>query len=182
MQDKPVKICPLCKTINDAVMNYCINCGVPLGVIVAGESTVNTIQNSPQLKAGEVDPKNVILEHVPETGMGIYINRFDRPDAIVQREEFFLGRKTEGLTNAALIDLDPFGALDQGVSRRHVRIYRVGSSYRCMDLQSTNGAWIDNLHLVPKVSYTLNNRTQLRLGRFNLFLAYKKPTGVPPED
>jgi hypothetical protein len=179
MQDKPVKVCPLCKSVNDAVLLHCVNCGVPLEVTDNGASTQEYVRSSLQKKIQGANSKDITLGNVPEIGLGIYINQFDRPDIVTRNMEFFLGRKTEGFNSDNLIDLNPFGALDQGVSRRHVRIYRAGDSYRCMDLESRNGSWIDNQHLVPKVAYSISTRTQLRLGNFTLFLAYRQPTHSP---
>lgn len=176
MENKPVKACPLCKSVNDAAVLYCVNCGIPLDAIVTGSATMETIQRSARRKADKIDPKDIVLESVPETGLGIYIDRYDHPNLITRKSEFYLGRKTE-ISDVNLIDLNPFQAVEMGISRRHVKIYQIGDGYRCMDLGSTNGSWIDNLRLVPKVAYSISTRTHLRLGRLDLILAYRKTSG-----
>ncbi len=66
------------------------------------------------------------------------------------------------------IDLTPFGALDSGVSRRHVRIERIHDSLQVRDLESANGTFLNRTRLAPNTPHVLRNRAVLQLGKLIL--------------
>lgn len=66
------------------------------------------------------------------------------------------------------IDLTPHGALDNGVGRRHLRLFVQGSQLMVEDLDSTNGSFVNGQKLAPRQPQALNNGDELRLGRLNL--------------
>ncbi len=80
------------------------------------------------------------------------------------------GRTTTGdLARARFIDLSPFGAYQQGVSRKHalLEISHEGVVY-LTDLGSTNGTWVDHIRLEPQRPYPLPPVARVRLGRLEL--------------
>lgn len=66
------------------------------------------------------------------------------------------------------IDLNAHGALDQGVGRRHARVFVQGGQILLEDLDSTNGTLINGQKLAPRQSRALADGDQITLGRMLL--------------
>jgi pSer/pThr/pTyr-binding forkhead associated (FHA) protein len=78
-----------------------------------------------------------------------------------QKEKtFILGRASSEIkTNETLVDLTEFGALDLGISRVHAMIKQSKGKYQIIDMESSNGTWLENQRLVPKQPYPLEAAT-----------------------
>lgn len=63
------------------------------------------------------------------------------------------------------IDMTPHGALDQGVGRRHVRLFVSGGQVMVEDLDSTNGTLLNGQRIVARQPQPLRDGDQLTLGR-----------------
>ena len=88
------------------------------------------------------------------------------------KTEHVLGRLDESSKTAPDIDLEPYGARDKGVSRRHAKLLRLGKglSY-IVDLSSTNGTLINGKPVDPLEHARLRNGDRIELGDLVLFFA-----------
>ncbi len=66
------------------------------------------------------------------------------------------------------IDLTPYGALDQGVGRRHMQLMIQRGQIVAEDLDSTNGSFLNGQKLPPHTPQPLRDGDELRLGRLVL--------------
>lgn len=66
------------------------------------------------------------------------------------------------------IDLTPYGALDQGVGRRHARLFILGAQIMIEDLDSTNGTQINGQRIPPNQPRALANGDTLIIGKLAL--------------
>jgi pSer/pThr/pTyr-binding forkhead associated (FHA) protein len=66
------------------------------------------------------------------------------------------------------VDLGPFGAGDQGVSRKHIKIKRKNILVYVTDLGSTNGTLLNGRRLIPNAERLLRNGDELQLGRLKI--------------
>ncbi|NJK79192.1 MAG: FHA domain-containing protein [Chloroflexaceae bacterium] len=66
------------------------------------------------------------------------------------------------------IDLTPYGGLEQGVGRRHLRMYINQGQVYVDDLQSTNGSFLNGNKLLPGKPRTVQDGDELRLGNMVL--------------
>ena len=66
------------------------------------------------------------------------------------------------------IDLTPHGALDQGVGRRHLRLFVQGGQVMVEDLDSTNGSMLNGQKLAARQPQPLRDGDQLQVGRLIL--------------
>ncbi len=66
------------------------------------------------------------------------------------------------------IDLTPFQAFSNGVSRLHVVLKRVKSRVVAMDLDSANGTYLNGERLKQSESYALAHGDLLVLGKFKI--------------
>ena len=96
---------------------------------------------------------------VAATGVGLPLP--NAPQAIV-------GRADPVSTFYPDVDLTPYGALEQGVGRRHMRLFVQGGQIMVEDLDSTNGTLLNGQKLLPRQPQPLRNGDQLQLGRLAL--------------
>jgi len=62
---------------------------------------------------------------------------------------------------------------DMGVSRAHARIDRADTILSVIDLDSTNGTFLDGVRLAPQVTTTLHNHAVLQLGKLVLRVEFR---------
>lgn len=164
MENKPsaigtqsfTKFCPSCKFGNDANALNCIHCGNPLDLIFTKS----------------MDKGNQYA--VPENGLAFYFAGSTTQIAVATGEEFVLGRKTEGDTEA-MVDLTHPEGFAMGVSRRHAKIRSAPNGYMITDLNSSNGTWLDGKILPPSQPVELPSGGTIQLGRLKLVAIYNSP-------
>ncbi len=106
---------------------------------------------------------------MPAEGIAIYIFGQTHPIDICLESEFVIGRLTEA-TGEKVVDLTPYDAYALGVSRRHLMIRRNGNGYDVMDLNSTNGTWVNGQRLEPQHPFAVKSGSQINLGNMRIFI------------
>jgi pSer/pThr/pTyr-binding forkhead associated (FHA) protein len=81
------------------------------------------------------------------------------------RNELVVGREDPQSNNYPDVDLNPHGALELGVSRRHALITRNGDQYYIEDLNSVNGTLLNQRRIPPRTRMPLNAGDQVMFGR-----------------
>jgi pSer/pThr/pTyr-binding forkhead associated (FHA) protein len=109
---------------------------------------------------------------IPEGGVGIYVSGASGPFYVPVQSDLTLGREMD---SDAFVDLSDLDAFNQGVSRRHALLRRTDFGFEIVDLASSNGTWLNGLHLSPNRSYPLASGSQVRLGRMELVVVYHLP-------
>lgn len=71
-------------------------------------------------------------------------------------------------SNRVDIDLNPHGATESGISRRHSRLLKEGTIWLIDDLGSTNGTNVNNVRLTPGQPVRLKNGDIIHCGRMYL--------------
>jgi hypothetical protein len=66
------------------------------------------------------------------------------------------------------IDLNPYGAIDNGVGRRHKRLFVQGGQVLIEDMDSTNGTLLNNQKLVARQPQPLHDGDQISVGKLLL--------------
>lgn len=82
--------------------------------------------------------------------------------------EAIVGRADPVSNFTPTLDLGPYGALENGVGRRHVRIFVQQGAVFVEDLDSTNGSFLNNVRLAPRQAQPLRTNDELRLGTLKL--------------
>lgn len=168
------KFCPHCKLLNISDAIICEHCGKPIasGSYVYSKSA--DVRGKTKYFPSILDSKKErVSKDAPAEGIAIYSYELTEPIEICLVDEFVIGRLTEE-TEEKVADLTPYNALDLGVSRRHLMIRREGQGYSATDLGSSNGTWVDEQRLLPFRSSPLNNGSQIRLGRMQLFVIFQQ--------
>ena len=165
-------VCPKCNHNNMTGAMFCAECGTSLGS--ADSLTTQTIK-SDKLKESvknkvnlptppTVTLKNWVTLHLLDTGQVL---------PLAERNEFTIGRISEGQPIMPDIDLSPYQAYANGVSRLHAVIKREGSHIFLMDLDSANGTYINGKRLNPNVEHTLKNGDVVALGKLKIQILLK---------
>jgi hypothetical protein len=154
---------------------FCTECGAALGG--ADSLTTQTIKadklNEPVKKKSDqpipptppaVAAKNWVTLHLLDTGQVL---------PLAERSEFTIGRISEGQPIMPDIDLSPYQAYANGVSRLHAVIKREASHIFLMDLDSANGTYINGKRLNPNVEHTLKNGDVVALGKLKIQILLK---------
>lgn len=84
------------------------------------------------------------------------------------RNEFTLGRISEGQPIMPDIDLSPYQAYGSGVSRLHAVLKRDGDRIVIMDLGSSNGTYLNAKRLNPNVEQTIQHGDIIALGKLKI--------------
>jgi pSer/pThr/pTyr-binding forkhead associated (FHA) protein len=102
---------------------------------------------------------SVISLHLVENGQILHL---------AGRSEFTLGRISEGQPILPDVDLSPYEAYAQGVSRLHVALKIVNNGIVITDLGSSNGTRVNGQKIVPHVDYPLNHGDIIALGKLKI--------------
>ncbi|KAB2822891.1 MAG: FHA domain-containing protein [Candidatus Dadabacteria bacterium] len=85
-------------------------------------------------------------------------------------EGYIIGRSDSKSSYIPDIDLAPFHALEQGVSRRHAALVRHQGQLHVLDLSSVNGTFLNGERLASEVPYALSSGDKLILGNLSLLI------------
>ena len=84
-----------------------------------------------------------------------------------------IGRLDFNASEKADIDLMPYGGRESGVSRRHAALCRSRNTVSLVDLESSNGTYLNGVKLIPHQSRLLREDDEIRLGnmQFRIYFA-----------
>jgi hypothetical protein len=165
-------VCPNCKHSNMAGSMFCMECGAQLaGADIlttqnmdAGQEPEAVQQKTPASRPVAVTLNTWITLHLMDTGQVIPLN---------DRSEFTLGRISDGQPIMPDVDLSPYQAYANGVSRLHAVIKQASHHILVMDLGSVNGTYVNGKRLNPNVEQTVNNGDIISLGKLKMQVLLK---------
>jgi len=160
-------VCNNCQHKNVAGALFCAECGAQLdGVETLITQAITDEQIAEELKKKAPRPDSVstpvnswISLHLMESGKIL---------PLMNRNEFTLGRLSEGQPIMPDIDLTPYQAYACGVSRLHAVVKREGNRVLVMDLGSSNGTYVNGRRITPHVEQVLNHGDIVALGKLKL--------------
>lgn len=160
-------ICSNCQHENVEGAVYCVECGAQIdGVetLVTKTITDQEIEEDLQKRAMQIEadaiPANSWLSlHLMDSGKIL---------PLASRNEFTLGRLSEGQPIMPDIDLTPYQAYASGVSRLHAVIKRDASNVVVMDLGSSNGTYLNGRRLNPHLEEALSHGDIVALGKLKM--------------
>lgn len=165
--------CQVCsyKENSDAA-TVCIKCGSEL------PDTRASLIKRP-LITGPLSPDSVFAEdrtrrhyigNLASTELAFYVAEEDDAKLVNLTRELVLGRYGAKAADTAtpIFDLANFGAMECGVSRKHALLRRLGSDVVVIDLESTNGTWLNGVQLNPNQPVMLKSGDKILLARLML--------------
>lgn len=120
-------------------------------------------------------PKERAIEHEFTTEFGILLQALPSATCLTHPvpRVLMLGRDLHAELEDAL-DLAALNALTHGVSRHHCLLQRSGTSLVVIDLGSTNGTYLNNLHLHPHEPYRMADGDRLILGSLHMIVSFAR--------
>ena len=170
-------VCPVCGAPVIPGEAFCDNCGSSLlgnaGVgtgpaLPAMPAPVSGVNYGPPPVAPvpPVAPAPAAPSHAPAARLLVNSTRAEIP--LPQRNDLVVGREDPMSNSYPDVDLNPHGALELGVSRRHALISRSGDQYYLEDLNSVNGTLLNQRRIPPRTRMPLNSGDQIMFGRLGL--------------
>lgn len=163
-------ICPNCQHENIQGAVFCGECGSRLVAIsryatqTLGAIEGNSVTEAPAAPP-PVDNVGSISLHLMETGQVL---------SLAGRNEFTLGRMTEGQPILPDVDLTQYDAFSRGVSRLHAALRLNNQKLVVIDLGSSNGTRVNGQKILPHLEYPLNHGDILALGKLKIQVLFQK--------
>ncbi len=107
----------------------------------------------------------------------LHFEDIDEPAILTLDEEVIAGRSDDRGIFIADLDLTPFGAYQNGVSRKHALLRRNNNHLEVMDMGSRNGVFVNEVQLKPEEPYTVSNGDVLRLSKMMIRVEFAKKSG-----
>lgn len=159
--------CPNCNlpVLEGAI--FCNECGTKLidsgGLSTAAIRTTDTVPPK-----DEPTPKPAAPLPVTSSEINLHIIRTGQIIPLEGRADFTIGRISEGQSILPDIDLSPFDAYSQGVSRLHATLKIRDELFYVEDLGSSNGTRVNNNKIQPLADHLVQNGDVIALGRFKV--------------
>jgi hypothetical protein len=169
-------ICPNCKhqEVDGAI--FCAQCGGQLiSSPVIETHKINTSETRQKVK-GDTAPYRPAPPETLDAWISLHILDSGQILSLAERTEFTLGRITEGQPIMPDVDLTPFNAYANGVSRLHAVLKRVNDNAFIVDLGSSNGTYVNGSRLVPHMEQPVNHGDVIYLGKLKFQLLFGKKT------
>jgi len=160
-------ICSNCQHENLSGAVYCAECGAQLdGVQTLTTEAISDEQIAEELRRKAPRPE---ADSIPvNSWLSLHLMDSGKILPLASRNEFTLGRLSEGQPIMPDIDLTPYQAYASGVSRLHAVVKRDGNQVMVMDLGSSNGTYLNGRRLNPHMEETLNHGDIVALGKLKL--------------
>jgi hypothetical protein len=169
-------VCPVCGAPVIPGEAFCDNCGSSL-LGNAGMGTAPVMPSAgapapvvnygpPPVAPMPPAPTPVVPTYAPAARLLVNSTRAEIP--LPTRNDLVVGREDPMSNSYPDVDLNPHGALELGVSRRHALISRSGDQYYVEDLNSVNGTLLNQRRIPPRTRMQLHSGDQLMFGRLGL--------------
>ncbi|MFQ5942784.1 MAG: FHA domain-containing protein [Anaerolineales bacterium] len=156
--------CPTCKHAEFVGTLYCSECGTRLVLtapIGPGGDFIDF--NSPDTREPPMGP-GLAAGAI----FGLRVMKTGDMVSLAGRDNYTLGRSAGSQAIVPDVDLDTYGAQDQGISRLHAEIRLDESGVHVVDLDSVNGTLINGKRIEPQDPHELHNKDIVQLGHMQL--------------
>ncbi|MFT7585791.1 MAG: pSer/pThr/pTyr-binding forkhead associated (FHA) protein [Cellvibrionaceae bacterium] len=141
---------------------FCSMCGASL-IELEGKQAVAAVASEPEPPSlmGQSDNSKLaqseIVLIIPTSGRRLYLKT---------TQEIYVGRSSDGSLHNPEINLELDGGGDLGVSRNHAMLKpdEQGGGMVVLDLNSTNGTFLNQYRLPPELPYPLKNGDEVQFG------------------
>ncbi|MGE5251743.1 MAG: FHA domain-containing protein [Bacteroidota bacterium] len=168
-------VCDKCGHKNMEGSLYCSECGTRLLL-----PTSDLDLHGNQVELGEMAPVNKPSEITRRPGTSrldtwgtLHLLDTGQMLPLSDRNEFTLGRTSEGQPIMPDIDLSPYHAYASGVSRLHAVIKRSSAGITVMDLGSSNGTYLNGKRLTPNTENVLHHGDVVAFGKLKMQVLLK---------
>ncbi len=164
-------VCPNCRHNNMTGSMFCSECGAHL---IASDNLVtqNITPDQAEMEEALSSPPITGIHRTAgsklDTWGTLHLLETGQMLPLSDRNEFTLGRISDGQPIMPDIDLSPYHAYANGVSRLHGVVKRVNEKIIFMDLGSSNGTYLNGKRIPPNVEHTLRHGDVVMLGKLKI--------------
>ncbi len=171
-------LCPNCHHQEFSGALFCSECGARL-VVTETPTTHHIERNQTGLLMTQggrapVPPTPSATSSVSETAVSLHLIESGMILHLSGQNEFTMGRVAEGQPILPDVDLSPYEAYAQGVSRLHAVLKLNNQRVFITDLGSSNGTRVNGQKIMPNVDYPLNHGAVVALGKFKIQVLIRK--------
>ena len=123
----------------------------------SSEALSTAIKEIPRLQPNRQAHPTTAQLHFPDQNISLGL-----PDSSPSQEGLLIGRSRDDAP--VDIDLNPYGAVDAGISRQHARLIKQEEAWLLKDLSSTNGTFVNETKLIPDTPLQLRHGDEVRFG------------------
>ncbi len=159
-------ICPSCQHAEVEGALFCSDCGTQL--ISMQNLTTQTIQMNENISAPDDFDRDAQKHSQTSDAISLQVLDGGQFLSLSNRNEFTIGRISEGQSVMPDIDLTPYNAYEHGVSRLHAVLKKNNDQTSIMDLGSSNGTYLNGTRLVSEQEYVLQHGNIIAFGKLKL--------------
>lgn len=157
-----MRICNYCETPNREGELFCEECGSPL-------TNARSVSTHVFQKADlEEEPHQPLFSGTAILGKSnevlLHVAGAKDPLNLDVKNAIMVGRSDPSSNQIPDLDLNPYGAAQGGVSRVHARLERSENNLNLIDLNSSNGTYVNGQRLVAYQPRILHDGDELRFG------------------
>ncbi|NJC97973.1 MAG: hypothetical protein C3F07_08080 [Anaerolineales bacterium] len=158
-------ICSNCQHENVSGTVFCVECGTKLdGIETLTTQAITQDQISDDLKKKRPEPPSSPIN----SWISLHLMDSGKILPLGTRNEFTLGRLSEGQPIMPDIDLTPYQAYASGVSRLHAVVKREAERVVVMDLGSSNGTYLNGRRINPHMEEEIKHGDVIALGKLKI--------------
>lgn len=185
-------ICPRCGERNRPGVILCEGCGISLIDKDASPFIIRSIETedvrnylgvlkSPLLKNFPQKERVPASKRLRGTStfdqdmvLCLQITGQGRPMALHVERQLVIGRD-DGTSGPVDVDLTPYDAFRNGISRRHCAIERYGNHISLVDLKSSNGTALNGEPLTANTPHMLHHGDEILIGKMHVQVFFQRP-------
>jgi predicted amidophosphoribosyltransferase len=160
--------CPVCGAIVLPGQRFCASCGAALPAAPGAGAQPAAAQPAvvPETVPEEAAPEAVVPEPVAPAATEPYLEVTDSGAHIplIAQAELLIGRVDDVSGIYPDVDMTPHGGEDGGVSRRHALLGHDQGAWYVVDLDSTNGTYVNGAEVAPQVRVPVQDGDRIGLG------------------
>jgi hypothetical protein len=160
-------ICKNCQHENVSGTLFCSDCGAQLDgieTLTTQAITNDEISNDLRRRSATIEPPSSPVN----SWISLHLMDSGKILPLASRNEFTMGRLSEGQPIMPDIDLTPYQAYASGVSRLHAVVKRDTDRVVIMDLGSSNGTYLNGRRLNPHTEEELKHGDVIALGKLKV--------------
>jgi pSer/pThr/pTyr-binding forkhead associated (FHA) protein len=164
-------LCPNCHHQEIAGSLFCSECGAQL--VSTNHFATQSIRRHPsdilsQVENSNPPPTQPVQTATLDATVSLYLVDSGQILHLVGRTEFTLGRVADRQPILPDVDLSPYEAYTQGVSRLHASLKIINQRVVITDLGSSNGTRVNGQKIMPHIDYPLNHGDVIALGKLKV--------------